>query len=170
HIPSELPACLHGALARLGLEIGGIPKTYNAKRVELQKSLRSRGMDSFTVTATFLRGLDRDEQNAKSALVARWLRELTPEQEAAFGGQSTDRPAGDGPKKKKRRRRARTAELLLAVLDDRTHANKNMTELARLLSSGKDKCSVSAVSRAFRHPVYGPRIKQRYEQYGINPP
>src|SRR5262249_7644934 len=33
HIPSELPACLHGALARLGLEIGGIPKTYNAKRV-----------------------------------------------------------------------------------------------------------------------------------------
>jgi hypothetical protein len=96
HIPSELPTCLQAALARLALEIAEIARTYNARRVGLQESLRRRGIDSYSGTKSFLHGLDRDEQNARSALVTRWLRELTPEQEAAFGGPITGQAAGSG--------------------------------------------------------------------------
>ncbi len=67
--------------------------------------------------------------------------------------------------KKTRRRKSRAAILLLALLEDRTNANLNCSELARIL-----KVNVSSVSRAFRHREYGPQIMKRYQEYGVRPP
>ena len=66
---------------------------------------------------------------------------------------------------RKRKRTPRIAILLLDLLNDRTNANKTMTELAEIL-----KCEPSTVSRAFKHPEYGPRIKAKYDEYRIKPP
>jgi hypothetical protein len=172
-LPAALPSSLHGAGARLALEAAELARRYRTRRSQTEKSLRGRGLSNPTVMPGLLQQVDHDEQAALSKLVGRWRRELTPEQQAVFDGAIVSEPVQRRPgsrPKIKRQRRARVAELLLALLDDRTYANRTMTELASLLSTGKKKCSVSAVSRAFRHPVYGPRIKQRYEQYGIKPP
>ena len=67
--------------------------------------------------------------------------------------------------KKLRHRKSRVAELLLLLLDDRRNANLNCSELANKL-----ECSVSAISRAFSHREYGPRIMRIYQEFGIRPP
>lgn len=64
-----------------------------------------------------------------------------------------------------RKRKAPTAELLLALLDDRRYANMSITELAKFMRKSK-----SAISRAFRNNRYGQMIRDRYESFGINPP
>jgi hypothetical protein len=65
----------------------------------------------------------------------------------------------------KRNREPRTVTLLLVLLEDRTNANLNLTELAERL-----RVSVSSVSRAFHHVKYGPILKKRYGDYGVRPP
>jgi hypothetical protein len=67
--------------------------------------------------------------------------------------------------KKTRNRRPRTVELLLVLLEDRTKANLNCTELAAEL-----QVHVSSVSRAFKHKKYGPELLRRYHALGVRPP
>lgn len=67
--------------------------------------------------------------------------------------------------KKTRDRRPRTVVLLLVLLEDRTKANLNYTELAAELD-----VNVSSVSRAFKHKKYGPELLRRYHDFGIKPP
>jgi hypothetical protein len=94
-----------------------------------------------------------------------------PDRHLAHDTSVSNRPAGQAgaatatKPKKKRRRRNRIAELLLALLDDRTNCNLNMTELA-----GKLGCHVSTVSRACGHPDYRRRIRDKYERFGSTPP
>jgi hypothetical protein len=66
---------------------------------------------------------------------------------------------------RKRNREPRAVTLLLALLDDQTNANLNLTELAQ-----KIEMSLSAVSRAFHHKKYGPILTKRYEDYRLLPP
>jgi hypothetical protein len=95
--------------------------------------------------------LDRIESAAKSIL----------------GPVPPSKQAGEGAKKAKKRRvrKSEVAELVLSILDDRTYANMNMTELAKAIGR-----STSAVSRAFMHEKYGPLIRRKYEQFEIEPP
>src|SRR5262249_35207276 len=127
-LPEPLPPCLRGAVARLALEAAELARRYTAKRSQLEKSLRDRGMSNPTVLPGFLQSADEAEKQAMSKLVGRWRRGLTQDQQAVFddGTDESKKPISSSHPKTKRKRRSRIAELLLALLDDRTYANNSM--------------------------------------------
>jgi hypothetical protein len=82
--PPELPASLHGPLARLALEDAVLARRFAARRDETEKSLIERRLGNRTVVVSILRGITGAEDEARSRLEGRWFRELTLEQQAAF--------------------------------------------------------------------------------------
>jgi hypothetical protein len=84
--PPELPACLRGPLARLALEYAALMRRGAARRDEMAKSLASRGLGNRTVVDSILQAFANSEEEAKSRLEGRWLRELTSEQEVQTAG------------------------------------------------------------------------------------
>jgi hypothetical protein len=68
--------------------------------------------------------------------------------------------------KRRRKRAARIPQLLIALLeDDRRKAHLDGDKLAHELH-----CHPSSISRAFRHPEYGPRLSRLYNDLGAKPP
>jgi hypothetical protein len=83
-LPSDLPTCLRGSVARLALEAAEVAKRYKARRLEIEKSFHNRALSNPTVMPCFLNRLDEDEKAAISRIAGRWCRELTPDQQAEF--------------------------------------------------------------------------------------
>jgi hypothetical protein len=84
YFPPSLPACLDAPLARLALEHAAIVRRAAAVRQECEESLPNRSLTNRTVVESILRGFAQVEGEATARLIGRWLRELTPEQAAAF--------------------------------------------------------------------------------------
>jgi hypothetical protein len=92
--PPDAPACLRGPLARLALEYSALVRRAAFRRNETEKSLASCGQQNHTIVKSVLNALVRVHEEAKSGLVGRWFRELTPEQETAFDGGNLGAKAG----------------------------------------------------------------------------
>ena len=110
-------------------------------------------------------GISEHSRQVADSNLAAWLDLVVVSREATAKTKRDARPAKHKKTKKTRNRRSRIAELLLVLLEDRTKANLNCTELAEQL-----ECSVSAISRAFRHEKYGAEILRRYRDFGVPPP
>jgi hypothetical protein len=80
--PPGLPACLRGPFARLALEHTAISRRYADARKQTELSCRNRGL--LIALQSLLEGLTHCENEAKSNVIGRWLRELTPEQATAL--------------------------------------------------------------------------------------
>ena len=92
--PPGLPACLRGPLARLASEFAALVRRADAERKEREKCLANRGQGNRTVVKPILRGITDAEEEARSRLIGRWLRELTPDQQAAFDSSGADSNQG----------------------------------------------------------------------------
>jgi hypothetical protein len=184
--PSSVPASLHGPLARLALECATISRRAAAERQERERSLGDRGLGNRSVAESILGGFAHTEAEAKSRLLGRWFRELTPAQAAAFDANrpigvtppaaesaatSPDRAGGEGAQHAPAECRADVCAALENLITRLRHDPRILFEKKWDYEGGLDALTINDLVSAFgRGPVFELESHGEYKRLKVRHP